>query len=116
MKISQVSFVATKQVNEWTMLEYIQFLSFVNALTGLGEDTNILVQQKLVWERYSEDLDRDISEDRVGLRQNTQTGPYNSYMSVAAWKVFGLPKANKSFRSVLVVLEVRGGRGLVFAT
>lgn len=63
VKISQVSFVATKQVNEWTMLEYIQFLSFVNALTGLGEDTNILVQQKLVWERYSEDLDRDISEE-----------------------------------------------------
>ena len=54
VKTSQVSFVSDKPWHDWTGAELIQLASFVNALSGLGLDPNLLGLVKVLRERYED--------------------------------------------------------------
>lgn len=62
VKLSQVAFVAPRPWFEWTFYEYVAIASFINALTGLGVDINLVGQQKVVLDRYSARFDRGVNE------------------------------------------------------
>ena len=42
VKTSQMSFVSDKSWDQWTIAEGIALASFINALSGLGLDPNVL--------------------------------------------------------------------------
>ena len=52
VKTSQVNFVSAKAWHEWTPAELIQLASFINALSGLGLDPNLIGLVKVLRERY----------------------------------------------------------------
>ena len=52
VKTSQVSFISEKPWHDWTVAEGIQLASFINALSGLGFDPNVVGLVKVLRERY----------------------------------------------------------------
>jgi len=62
VKTSQMSFLDRRAWDEWTIPEGIALASFINALSGLGLDPNLVGLVKVLRERYSNRKDLNDSE------------------------------------------------------
>ncbi|CAK9103202.1 unnamed protein product [Durusdinium trenchii] len=70
VKLSQVAFVTSRPWSQWTFYEYVQIAAFINALAGLGIDINLVGQQKVVQERYSDRIGHHVRQHREQALHN----------------------------------------------